>query len=269
MDESPGAALATAGARLRAYAEPMLEAFGWGIVGASSLLIGAIIGIHFDVPQRIVGLILGFGAGTLISAVAFELTEEAYALGGADTVALGLGLGALTYFAGDAFISARGADGRMSPDGKGAEGGDGSPTPSSALLLGAVLDGIPESAVIGISLLEGGGVGVAVLAAVFLSNLPEALAAASGMRSGPRGTRGVIVIWATVVVVCGISSALGFVLLEGASGNVTGLLQSFAAGAVLTMLADTMFPEAFEHGGKAVGLLTTLGFALAYLLSTL
>lgn len=241
----------------------MLEAFAWGLVGASSLLIGAIIGVAFDVPRRVIGLVLGFGAGTLISAVAFELTEEAYALGGADIVALGLGLGALAYYVGDRLIERRGGEGRMNPD---ADARDESS--SSALLLGAVLDGVPESAVIGISILEGGTVGFAVLAAVFLSNLPESLAAAQGMSSGKGGRRGVVAIWAVVVVTCGASSALGYVLLDGASGDAVGLLQSFAAGAVLTMLADTMLPEAIKHGGKAIGLLTTLGFALAYLLST-
>lgn len=242
----------------------MLEAFAWGLVGASSLLIGAIVGIAFDVPRRVIGLVLGFGAGTLISAVAFELTEEAYALGGADTVALGLGLGAVAYYVGDRLIERRGGEGRMNPDRD-----DREASSSSALLLGAVLDGVPESAVIGISVLEGGTVGFAVLAAVFLSNLPESLAAAQGMRGGKGGARGVLAIWAGVVLACGASSALGYVLLDGASGNAVGLIQSFAAGAVLTMLADTMLPEAIKHGGKAIGLLTTLGFALAYLLSTL
>ena len=243
----------------------MLEAFGWGALGASSLLIGALIGLAFDVPKKVVGLILAFGAGTLVSAVAFELTEEAYELGGSDTVALGLGLGALAYFVGNLLVERRGAKGRMSPNGP-AGGEDAS---SRALMLGAVLDGIPESAVIGISLLGGGGVGVPVLAAVFLSNMPESLGSASASRGGSRSSASVIATWSVVVLICAVASALGYALLDGASGDAIGLLQSFAAGAVLTMLADTMFPEAFEHGGRAAGLLTTLGFAVAYLLSTL
>jgi len=238
----------------------VLEAFAWGALGASSLLIGAAVGLAFDVPTRVVGLVLAFGAGTLVSALTFELTEEAYALGGADVVALGLGLGALTYFAGNVYVCRRGGEGRMDPETE--------PNSGSSLLLGAVLDGIPESAVIGISLIGGGGVGVPVLAAVFISNLPEGLGAASGMKKSESGGR-VLVTWLAVVVACAIASALGYMLLDDASDNLVGLLQSFAAGAVLTMLADTMFPEAFEHGGRAAGLLTTLGFALAYLLSTL
>ena len=231
----------------------MLEAFAWGLLGASSLLLGAVIGLVADVPKRIVGLILAFGAGTLISAVSFELTEEAFREGGADVVALGLALGALTYFIGDVMIERRSG---------------GAESSATALLLGAILDGIPESAVIGTTLIGGSTIGVPVLAAVFLSNLPESLSAASGMRSATRGNAHTIAIWTVVVLVSGVSSALGFVLLDGASGDAIGLLQSFAAGAVLTMLADTMFPEAFKDGGRATGLLTVLGFAVAYLLST-
>ncbi len=235
----------------------MLEAFAWGLLGASSLLIGAVLGLVFDVPKRLIGLILAFGAGTLISAVSFELTEQAFRLGGADTVALGLALGALAYFAGDVLIDRRSA---------GQSGDEGS---AMALLLGAVLDGIPESAVIGTTLIGGGEIGVAVLAAVFLSNLPESLSSAGGMRSATRGPLHVLAIWIVVVLVCGAASALGFAVLDGASGDAVGLLQSFAAGAVLTMLADTMFPTAFADGGRPAGLLTVFGFALAYLLSTI
>jgi ZIP family zinc transporter len=241
----------------------MLEAGGWGLIGASSLLLGAAIGVAVRVPERAIGLILGFGAGTLISAVAFELTEEAYRLGGADTVTLGLALGALTYFVGDELIARRGAADRMSSTGTSGSGA------SSALLLGATLDGIPESAVIGLSLLAGGGVAVPVLGAVFLSNLPESLSSSTGMRGAGVRPRHILAIWLLVVLVSGIAAAAGYGLLEGASGDAVGLLQAFAGGAVLTMLVDTMIPEAFDKGGRVVGLLTVLGFALAYLLSTL
>jgi zinc transporter, ZIP family len=241
----------------------MAEAAFWGAVGASSLLIGAVIAIAVPLPRRAIGLVLGFGAGTLISAMAFELTEEAFRLGGGDAVTIGLALGALAYFAGDSVIERRGGGNRMSSM------GEQSAESANALLLGAVLDGIPESAVLGITLLEGSGVGVAVLAAIFLSNLPEAISSTTGMRmSGQRPGR-VLATWAVVVVVSAISAALGYGLLDGASGNAVGLIQAFAGGAVLTMLVDTMIPEAFARGGRAVGLVTVLGFALAYLLSTL
>jgi ZIP family zinc transporter len=245
----------------------MAEAAGWGLLGASSLLIGAVLGLTLRLPSRLIGLILGFGAGTLISAVAFELTEEAFQLGGADAVAIGLAVGALTYFLGDAAIERRGGERRMKP----ARRREGQPSQSdaaSALLLGAVLDGIPESAVIGISLLGGGGVSAAVLAAVFISNLPESIASSRGMRQEGIGTRHVLITWVVVLLISGISAAAGYGLLEGASGNTVALLEAFAGGAVLMMLVDTMIPES-QEGGRAVGLATVLGFSLAYLLSTL
>ena len=245
----------------------MAEAAGWGLLGASSLLIGAVIGLKLLIAPRAIGLILAFGAGTLISAVAFELTDEAYGLGGGDTLTLGLALGALAYFAGDYAIERRGAERRMNPMGRSEESTGA--TAASALLLGAVLDGIPESVVIGISLLGGDGVGVAVLAAVFLSNMPEAIASSRGMRHEGLGSAHVLVTWLTVVAISGMAAAAGYGLLEGASGDTVALLQAFAGGAVLTMLVDTMIPEAQKYGGRAAGLATVLGFALAYLLSTL
>src|SRR5262245_28686751 len=247
----------------------MAEAAGWGLFGASSLLIGAVIGLKVSIPTRVIGLILGFGAGTLISAVAFELTDEAYNLGGADTLTLGLALGALTYFVGDLAIARRGADQRMNPGKRRAGSTPQGADAASALLLGAVLDGIPESAVIGISLLGGGSVSAAVLAAVFISNLPEAIASSTGMKMERVSTRHVLTTWVVVVLISGMASAVGYGLLEGASGNTVALLEAFAGGAVLTMLVDTMIPEANKDGGRAVGLATVLGFALAYLLSTL
>jgi zinc transporter, ZIP family len=241
----------------------MLEAGGWGLIGASSLLIGAILGLALPIPARVIGLILGFGAGTLISAVAFELTEEAYRLGGADIVTIGLAMGALSYFAGDELLARRGMEDRMSMRGPARSDA------STALVLGAVLDGIPESAVIGLSLLAGGGVAVPVLAAVFLSNMPESISSSTGMRKAGVGTRHVLVVWLSVAALSGVAAGAGYGLLDGASDDWVGLIEAFAGGAVLTMLADTMMPEAFREGVRAVGLLTVLGFALAYLLSTL
>jgi ZIP family zinc transporter len=241
----------------------MAEAALWGAAGASSLLLGAALGLFFSIPRPVIGLVLGFGAGALISALAFELTEEAFTLGGADAVAIGLAAGALTYFAGNRVIERRGAKNRMSSMGEQSAGS------GSALLFGAVLDGIPESAVIGITLLEGSGVGIPVLAAVFLSNLPESLSSATGMQMAGHSRRYILGVWTVVVAVSGVAAALGFGLLDGASGNATGLIQAFAGGAVLTMLVDTMVPEAIKRGGDKVGLVTVLGFALAYLLSTL
>lgn len=248
----------------------MLEAALWGLVGASSLLIGAAIGVSFGLSEGAIGLILAFGAGTLISAVAFELTEEAFKLGGADVVAAGLAIGALSYFAGDVALARRGAQDRMNSHQRGEDGS------STALLLGAVLDGIPESAVIGITLLAGGEIGVAILAAVFLSNVPESISSSRGMRDQGLGRLHILRTWSLVCVISAASAAAGYGLLENASDEAIGLIQAFAGGAVLTMLGSTMFPAAYraerDSGPifvRTIGLLTVIGFALAYLLSTL
>jgi ZIP family zinc transporter len=248
----------------------MLGAAAWGLLGASSLLVGALIGTgRRAIPTRALGLILGFGAGTLFSAVAFELTEDAYNLGGADAVALGLAAGALAYFAGDQAIGRRGGQDRMSPHKRSQDGPPQDDDSAAALLLGAVLDGIPESVVIGISVLGGQHVSVAVLGAVFISNLPEAIGSSAGMRKEGISRRHILLMWLEVVLASGAAAALGYGLLQGASDNTVALIEAFAGGAVLTMLVDEMIPQARKDGGLSVGLATVLGFALAYLLSTL
>jgi ZIP family zinc transporter len=242
----------------------MAEAFAWGIAAGSSLLIGGLIALRVDIPGRVVGLVMAFGAGVLISAVAYELVGEAFnTSAGEGGVALGLFAGALTFSLGDALIDRFGGADRKSATAKQAAGAP------LAIVLGIVLDGVPETAVIGLSLLEGGGVSVAVIAAVFLSNLPESIAATTGLsRSGWKPYR-ILALWTLVMIVSGLAALAGYGLLEDASGRTLAIVLAFAGGAVLTMLADTMMPEAFERGGKAVGLATTLGFALAFAISAL
>ena len=239
----------------------MLEAAWWGFVGGAALLIGAAIGIWVPVSTRVIGLTMGFGAGVLFSAVAFELTGEAYDLAGADAVVLGLSAGALTFFAGDWFIDNRGGHRRKSPNGPAAGASSG------ALVLGALLDGLPESAAIGISLVGGGSVGLAVLAAVFLSNIPESMSASAGLIASGRRPGQVFGLWAAVTAASTVAAAVGYGALGSASPLVVAGTQAFAAGAILTMLADTMLPEAVEHAGRLVGLVTVLGFGCAFLLS--
>jgi zinc transporter, ZIP family len=232
-------------------------AFFWGVVASSSLLIGALIVVRRPVQQRTLGLIMAFGAGVLISAVAYELVEEAIETGGEYwPVAAGLAAGALTFFGGDWYIDRMGGDNRKRSD----QGEGGS---SLSLTLGIVLDGIPESITLGLTLLAGEGVSAAMLAAVFLSNLPEAMAATTGFEKSGRSRRFVFLLWFAIIAVSGLSSLAGYALFDTASDTTVAFVLAFAGGAVLTMLADTMMPEAFEYGGKLVGLFTTFGFAVA------
>jgi zinc transporter, ZIP family len=237
-------------------------AFFWGLVAGSSLLIGGLLALQFRIGPRALGLIMAFGAGVLISAVAYELVLEAAETSkGQGALALGLASGALVFFFGDAAIDHYGGADRKRSHGR-QEVGSG-----LAIVLGIVLDGIPESIVIGLSLLDGGTVGVAVIAAVFLSNLPEAIAATTGLDRAGWARGRILGLWALLVLVTGLSSLAGYGLFGDASANAVAFVLAFAAGAILVMLADTMMPEAFEHGGKLVGLATALGFALAFSLS--
>jgi ZIP family zinc transporter len=242
----------------------MSGAFLWGLFAGSSLIVGGILALALPIRERVLGLIMAFGAGVLISAVAYELVAEAFETSaGSGSLALGLSAGALTFFVGDALVDRMGGDKRKSMR---RSPGTGS---ALAIVLGIVLDGIPESAVIGLGLLNGAGVSVAVIAAVFLSNLPEAIAATTGLKAGGWRPGRIMGLWVLVAVVSGLASLAGYAVFDSAGPGALAFVLAFAGGAILTMLADTMMPEAFEHGGKLVGLLTTLGFGLAFAISTL
>jgi zinc transporter, ZIP family len=229
----------------------MLEALGWGAVAASSLVIGVLVGLARRWPAKLVGLVLGFGAGALISAVTFELAEEGVAIGGGSSVALGLGAGALTYYF---------CDGLIERPGESDAGG--------ALALGAFLDGIPEQLVLGLGIAVGNGVSVGLLAAIFVSNLPEAIGSASEMRKSRTGEAEIVRLWVAVAAICALSSAAGFAIADVVSGDLRAVIDGFAAGALLVMLIDSMIPDATREGGRAAGLVTTLGFAVATALSS-
>lgn len=242
----------------------MLEAFGWGFLGASSLIAGGAVALLWRIHERVLGLVMAFGSGVLISAVAFELVEEAYnTTGEKGGVAGGLAAGCLVFFVGDWAIDRMGGAHRKSSTGKQA---GGSPL---AIVLGIVLDGIPESIVLGLTIVVGGAVSAAYLAAVFLSNIPEAFAASTGLALTGWTKARILGLWVLVAVVSGLSSLFGFSVFDTAGPTAIAFVLSFAAGAILTMLADTMMPEAFEHGGKLVGVATTVGFGLAFAISAL
>jgi ZIP family zinc transporter len=237
----------------------MVEAFLWGLLAASSLLLGALY-VYVRTPEhRTLGLVMGFGAGVLLSAVSFELVEEAVDVSDRiGTVAVGFFVGALVFSAGDAWIARLGYRDRKDID---AAPHDASPL---AIVLGIVLDGVPESAVVGLTLIQTGDIGVSILVAVFVSNVPEAVAATGGLLQNGWTRRNVTLLWTGIALVCAVASAAGFALLDGAGGDAVAFVQAFAGGAILTMLATTMMPEAYEHAGRATGMATVLGFAVAF-----
>jgi ZIP family zinc transporter len=233
------------------------------LLAASSLVLGAAISLRFRIGLGTIGLIMGFGAGVLISAVAFDLVEEAVGVtSGHGAVLLGLFAGCGVFFGGDWLIDRSGGAGRKS-----AGGGDRSS--ALAIVLGTILDGIPESVVIGLTIFESGSVGAAYLVAVFVSNVPEAISSSVGLRASGWRPRRILGMWTLITVISGLASLVGYVALQDASPSAVAFMLAFAAGAILTMLADTMMPEAYEHGGRLVGVVTTLGFAVAFMIDQL
>jgi ZIP family zinc transporter len=217
-------------------------ALGWGALAASSLALGALIGLARPWPRKAIGLVLGFGAGALISAVSFELAEDGVKIAGGLPVAIGLGVGALTYYV---------ASGRVAAMGGGA-----------ALALGAFLDGIPEQMVLGIGLAAGDEVSIGLLAAIYVSNLPEGIGGATELKAAGRSRKQVLRLWLAVAVACALATPVGYALMDITSDNFQGGINGFAAGALLVMLVDSMIPDATEQAGRTTGLVTALGFAV-------
>lgn len=234
----------------------------------SALLVGAWIGYGLRVPQKIIASVMAFGAGVLLSAVSFELVGEAYGQAGLAPAAIGTVAGATAYTLGNVVLARRGAQHRK-------RSGHGQSQPSEtqqsgsgmALALGALLDGVPESAVIGVSLLDGGAVSMVTVAAVFISNVPEGLSSSAGMRKAGRGKGYIFGVWGAIAAACTLAAVLGYAVVGGLPTAVVAAVTAVAAGAILAMLADTMIPEAFENAHLAMGLLTVSGFLVSFALS--
>jgi zinc transporter, ZIP family len=235
----------------------MWNSFLWGLFATSSLILGGIIASRLAISKRLLGIIMAFGAGTLISAVSYELVAEAVKLGkGTGFPAFGLFAGALTFFFSDRLIDKMVKDKQVQAEGS-----------QSGLLvpmvLAIILDGIPESIVIGLSIFEGGVVSMAMLVAVFISNLPEAIAGTVGMKAAGWNRGKIALLWIIIAVICALASVAGYGLFSKASDHWLSFIQAFAGGAILIMLANSMIPESYEHGGKIAGLFAILGFSVA------
>lgn len=240
--------------------EAMLLAALFGALASSTLLIGGVVAYAMQPSPRFVAIIMALGSGLLIGSVAFDLVADAQVTLPIAGVAISMVAGAAVFVAGSRII-----DKRANRSAKGRKGPDGADS-SLPIVLGSVLDGIPESFVLGLSVLQG-GISAPLLVGIGLSNLPEGLAGSAGLRGRgwPRGR--MIGMWAIVIVTSAVSAALGHEVLANDDGTWSGIAQTFAAGALLAMIADTMVPDSYAVEREWTGLLVVTGFALSLLIA--
>lgn len=241
-------------------------ALGWGMLAGSTLLLGPLVARYARVPRPLLGLITAFGSGVLIAAVTLELMEDAFKLGGFTVTAIGFLLGGFTFTLANMALCHYGARHRKRSGGlqpsEEEHAGSG-----AAIAIGALLDGVPESMVLGISLLSPHGMSAALLTAVLISNFPESLASAAGMQRAGRSTGYIFGVWGSIAAASALAALLGYTLLDQVAPAWIAFATALAAGAVLAMLADTMIPEAFEEVHIASGLSTVGGFLLAFIVA--
>jgi zinc transporter, ZIP family len=240
-----------------------LQAGGWGAFAGGALVLGALVAWFAPVSHRVVASVMAFGAGVLISALSFDLVGEAERTGGLTAAMAGFLGGALVYVLANVALAHRGAQHRKRSAGQ-QPTEEQQPGSGAAIAIGALMDGIPESVVLGLSLLGGAGVGVPVLVAIFISNLPEGLSSAAGMKRSGRSARYVFGVWCGIALASGLAGLLGALLLQSASPVTIAVITAVAAGAILAMIADTMIPEAFERAHLFTGLIAVVGFMVAF-----
>lgn len=242
----------------------MNEALLWGFLSTVSLMIGAAVALYFKLSNKTIGLVTALGVGALISSVSFDLVEEAFSESQTIWVVIaGMALGSLVYLIGDLLIRRFGGGDRKNYTGADSENS------GLAILLGIILDGIPESIAIGMTIVTGGGVSVVMILAVFLSNVPEALSSSTGLLASGWKKRNIISLWLIVMVISILSTLVGYLLFADSSVLLRVSILSFASGAILTMLANTMIPEAYRDSGILTGLFVMIGFCLALAIGAL
>jgi ZIP family zinc transporter len=245
-----------------------LEAGFWGLVAGGALLIGAAVAYFLRVPRNLIAAIMAFGSGVLISALSFELMDEAYGRGGFAWAAIGFVSGAAVYTIANVILARHGAKHRKRSGGQqpseSQQSGSG-----MAIALGALMDGIPESIVIGLTMIQGGSVSFVAVGAIFLSNIPEGLSSVAGMKKAGRSAAYIFGVWGGIAAISGLASLVGYSIFQGFPAGVIAATTAVAAGAILAMLVDTMIPEAFDEARDFAGLITVIGFLIAFGLSKL
>jgi ZIP family zinc transporter len=250
-----------------------------GFIASIPLLIGCIVALFVSLPKGVIAVIMAFGSGVLVAALTFSLVEEAFSLSQSiPPVVIGFIFGGVSYSVAnrildkkskghrDSSVNSNTTPVRNRKRSHGDNAGGGKSASGLSLLVGSVMDNIPENMALGISLVTGGTVNIVLIAAIFISNFPEGLASTEGMKSNGRNKKYIIGLWSIAVIIGTISTAIGFAVLSKASPFVISIAISFAAGAILVMLAESMIPQAFEEGGSKIGLAAMAGFAVAFIL---
>lgn len=240
----------------------------WGLIAGSALLLGAGFGDLVNLGKHTIAYVMAFGSGVLISALSFDLMAQAYRQGGFGSTSAGFLGGAIIYSVANWVLARHGAKHRKRSGGQQPSEGE-QPGSGLAIAIGALLDGIPESMVIGISLLGGHGVSFVAVVAIFISNIPEGLSSSSGMKKAGRSRVYVFGLWGAITVISGAAALLGYAACSGTSGDFIAAVTALAAGAMLAMLVDTMIPEAFDQARNWAGLITVAGFLVAFILTKL
>jgi len=250
----------------------MLEAAVFAAIAQAALLLGAVLVWRFrglTKPARD-GLIMAFGAGAVISAVSTDLVAVAYNEAGAGPTALGIGIGGLGYFLIVSLLERSGnsekaavvierADERADHEVEGA-----SPTEARNLLIGMVVDGVPESVSIGLTLHLGSiGVSAALVGSVFIAGLPEAIGVAAALLAGGFTLSKILARFSVIVLIGAVAGAFGYGSLVNAPHDVIAIIQAIAAGALLVVVVNEMIPIAVRGAKRWAGVLAACGFVFA------
>lgn len=239
----------------------MLQAAMWGAIAGSSLVLGALLGIFKNIPNKVSAFVMAFGTGVLIGAATFELLTNAVKEGGILYPSLGFLAGATLFIVAELIIMKKGGHERkrskMSPSGHS----------GMAIFMGTVIDAIPESVIIGVSLLEHHTVSWLIVIAIFVSNFPEGLSSSIGLKKDGYSKRKILFLWVIVMLLSSLSALLGYLIIDPTSTWLVTTIGAFAAGGIFAMVSSTMLPEAFEEGGPIVGFISALGLLCSLILT--